>query len=310
MEYDKTKVAIIGAGFVGATSAYALFIQGIASEIALIDVKKEKAEGEALDLVHGMLFSKYTKVTYGSDYKLCQNADIIVITAGANQKPGETRLDLTKKNAKIMKEIIPQITKHNKTAILLMVTNPLDVMTYLALKLSRFTPNKVFGTGTILDTARFRHNLSEYYNVTPQSIHAYILGEHGDSEFPVWSSANIAGIPLKDFEKYNTKKLDEIFQKTKNAAYEIISRKGATYYAIGLSITKIIKTILTDQNEVLPLSTFLKDYYGINNVCLSIPVIIGRKGIIKKLKIPLDKTEIKALKKSANIIKKNIDLIL
>ncbi|MEM2138858.1 MAG: L-lactate dehydrogenase [Candidatus Woesearchaeota archaeon] len=310
MDDDKTKIAIIGAGFVGSTAAYALFIEGIASEISIIDVKKEKAQGEALDLVHGMLFSKYTKVTYGSDYKLCEDADIIVITAGANQKPGETRLDLTKKNAAIMKEIVPEIVKHNKTAILLMVTNPLDVMTYLALKLSRFTPNKVFGTGTILDTARFRHNLSEYYGVNPQSIHAYILGEHGDSEFPVWSSANIAGMPLKNFEKYDLKKLDEIFHKTKNAAYEIISRKGATYYAIGLAISKVVKTILLDQHEVLPLSTLLKDYYGITDVCLSIPVVLSRNGIRKKLKIPLDKTEIKALRKSAGIIRKNIESVL
>jgi L-lactate dehydrogenase len=309
MPEKKSKVAIIGAGFVGATAAYALFIDGIASEIALIDIKKEKAEGEALDLVHGTLFNPYTKITYGDSYSLCKNADIIIITAGANQKPGETRLDLTKKNALILKNIIPKITEQNKDCILLMVTNPLDVLTYMALKISKFPENKVFGTGTILDTARFRHHLGEYYGVNPQSVYAYILGEHGDSEFPVWSSANISGIPLKEFEKYDRKKLNVLFEKTKNSAYEIISRKGATYYAIGLAITKIVRTILTDQQEILPISCFLRNYYGVNDVCLSIPVVLGRQGITKKLELPLNSEEKKLLFKSAKTIKDNIKKI-
>jgi L-lactate dehydrogenase len=297
------KVAIIGAGYVGATAAYALFIDGTASEIALIDINKEKVEGEALDLVHGTLFTPFTKITYGDNYDLCKDASIVIITAGANQKQGETRLDLTKRNVSIMKAIIPKITQVNKNCILIMVTNPLDVLTYLALKLSKFPENRVFGTGTILDTARFRQLLGEYYKINPQSIHAYVLGEHGDSEFPVWSSANIAGVPLKDFEKYEKKALDAVFEKTKGAAYEIISRKGATYYAIGLAINKIVKTILTDQNEVLPISCLLNDYYGVNDVCLSIPVMLSKEGIKKKIKIPLDTKEREMLVKSAKIIK-------
>jgi L-lactate dehydrogenase len=303
------KVAIIGAGYVGSTAAYALFIDGVASEIALVDVRKEKAEGEALDLVHGALFTPFTKVTYGDSFSLCKDAEIVIITAGANQKPGETRTDLTKKNAAILKEMIPKILKYNRNCILLMVTNPLDVLTYLALKYSKFPENRVFGTGTILDTARFRQLLGEYYKVNPQSIHAYVLGEHGDTEFPVWSSANISGIPLRDFDNYDKKALNSVFDKTRNAAYEIISRKGASYYAIGLAITKIVRTILTDQNEILPVSCFLDDYYSVKGVCLSIPVVLSREGIKKKIKIPLDKKEQGLLVKSAETIKKNIDSI-
>ncbi|MFH2020335.1 MAG: L-lactate dehydrogenase [archaeon] len=303
---SKNKVAIIGAGFVGSTCAYALFIDGVASEIALIDVNKEKAKGEALDLVHGKLFTSFTKVTYGDSYELCRDADIVVVTAGASQKPGETRLDLTKKNAGILKGIITGITKYNKDCIILMVANPLDVLTYLALKWSKFPDTRVFGTGTTLDTARFRQLLGEYYGVNPTSVHAYILGEHGDSEFPAWSCANIAGIPLKDFKNYNKKKLEEIFQKTRNAAYEVISTKGSTYYAIGLVVTAIVRDILTDQHKVHPVSCLIKNFYGINDVCLSIPAVIKREGIKERIKIPLTKKEVEMLRRSADAIKKYI----
>lgn len=300
------KVAIIGAGFVGSTAAYALFIDGVAEEIALIDIHKEKAKGEALDLVHGNLFTPYTKVTYGNSYKLCEDADVIVVTAGAHQKPGQTRLDLTKLNAKILKGIISGIKEYNKKGIILMVTNPLDVLTYLATKWSKFPKGKVFGTGTTLDTARFRHLLGNYYNINPKSVHAYILGEHGDSEFPVWSSANIAGIRLKDYSKYDKKKLDKLYDQTKNAAYEIINTKGATYYAIGLVVKDIVRAILTDQHNVYPVSTLIDNYYGVKDVCLSVPCVLGQKGIIEQIKIHLDDTEKKMLRKSAATIKKYI----
>lgn len=306
VKYDTSKVAIIGAGFVGSTAAYSLFIDGCCEEIALIDINKEKAKGEALDLVHGNLFTPYTKVKYGNSYTLCKDADIIVITAGAHQKPGETRLDLTKKNARILKEMILGIKKHNSNGIIIMVTNPLDVLTYLAKKWSGFSKDKVFGTGTTLDTARFRHNLGEYYGVNPKSVHAYILGEHGDSEFPVWSSANVAGIRLKDFKKYDQKKLDLLFDKTKNAAYEIINTKGATYYAIGLAITNIVRSILKDQNNIFPLSCLVDDYYGIKDVCLSVPCVVSRKGIKERIHIHLDNNEQKMLKNSAKTIKEYI----
>jgi L-lactate dehydrogenase len=302
----KNKIAIIGAGFVGSTCAYALFMEGVASEIALVDVNKEKAKGEALDLVHGNLYTSYTRITYGDSYELCADADIIVITAGANQKPGESRLDLTQKNADILRSIISQIIRVNDEAIILMVTNPLDVLTYLALKWSGFPEHRVFGTGTSLDTARFKQSLSDYYGVNPSSIHAYILGEHGDSEFPVWSSANVAGIPLSQFKKYDKAQLDTIFTRTKNAAYEIINTKGSTYYAIGLVVTSIIKDILTDQRKIHPISCHINDYYGVSDVCLSIPVVLSRTGIMERLPLPLDENEIGQLKRSASLIKEAI----
>lgn len=305
-----SKVAIIGAGFVGSTCAYALFIEGCANEIALIDINKEKAKGEALDLIHGNLFTPYTKVNYGNSYSLVKDADVVVITAGAHQKLGDTRLDLTKTNAKILKNMISEIIKYNTNCIILMVTNPLDVLTYLAAKWSKFPKNKVFGTGTTLDTARFKQLLGEYYDVNPTSVHAYILGEHGDSEFPVWSSANIAGIRLKDFKKYDKKKLNCLFKQTKNAAYEIINRKGSTYYAIGLVVRDIVRDILKNQHKVYPLSCYVDNYYGIKDVCLSIPCVLTKKGIKEKIHIQLDKNEQKMLKKSAGVIKKHIKEIL
>lgn len=298
-----SKVAIIGAGFVGGTAAYALMIDGVASEIALIDVAKEKAEGEAMDLKHGLQFVSGTKITFGSDYKLCRGAEIVIITAGLSQKPGETRLDLIQKNAKIFKEMIPKIVEQNRDCLILVVTNPVDVMTYLAIKYSRLPVSRVFGSGTTLDTARFRYLLGEYFGVHPSSVHAYILGEHGDSAFPVWSTANIATVPLQNFAKFNQKAMDNIFAKTKGAAYEIIAKKGATYYAIGLAIVRIVKAILEDKNEVLPVSCLLKNYNGANDVCLSVPVILNRSGIKEQLRIPFNKKEKAALAKSANILK-------
>jgi L-lactate dehydrogenase len=261
-----SKVAVIGAGFVGSTAAYALMIDGAASNIALIDINKERAEGEAMDLQHGLQFRSESKISYGSDYNLCKDAEIVVITAGDHQGAGETRLDLVKKNAAILKGIVPQIAKCNKDCILLVVSNPLDVLTYLTLKYSKFPWNRVIGSGTILDSARFRYLLGEYFEVSPDSVHAYILGEHGDSAFPVWSTANIAGVNLKFFKKYRKAKMDEIFHNTKNAAYEIISRKGATYYAIGLGIARIVRSILSDKNNVIALSTYLSNYHGVNDV--------------------------------------------
>ncbi len=298
-----SKVAIIGAGNVGSTAAYALLIDGVASEIALIDINKEKAEGEAMDLKHGLQFKPNLKVTFGDNYNLCKDAEIVVISAGAHQKPGETRLDLVNKNATLLKQMIPQITKNNNNCILLVVSNPLDVLTYLALKYSKFPKRRVFGSGTILDTARFRYLLAEYFGVSPNSVHAYIMGEHGDSSFPVWSTANIAGANLKYFKKYNKKELDKIYLKTKNAAYEIVAKKGATYYAIGLGIAKIVRAILSDQNEVLALSSYLNNYHGVSGVCLSVPAIVNRDGIKEQILLPLTALEKKQLQRSANVIK-------
>ena len=298
-----SKIAIVGAGFVGSTAAYACLIDGAASEIALIDFNREKAEGEAMDLRHGMQFKPNVRINFGSDYRLCKDAEIVIICAGAHQKPNETRIDLVKKNSGLFKEVIPKIVKSNKDCILLVVSNPVDVLTYMALKYSKFPKTRVFGSGTILDTARVRYLLGEYFKVSPNSVHAYILGEHGDSSFPVWSTANIAGVKLKYFKKYNKKAIDKIYFETKNAAYEIIAKKGATYYAIGLGIAKIVKAILSDQNEVLALSSYLDGYYGVSNVCLSVPTIINRSGIKEQILLPLNSMEKKQLKKSASIVK-------
>ncbi|MBI2208507.1 L-lactate dehydrogenase [Candidatus Woesearchaeota archaeon] len=298
-----SKVAIVGAGFVGSTAAYSLLIDGAASEIALIDVNREKAEGEAMDLQHGMQFRQNVKINFGSSYELCKDADIVVICAGAHQKPGETRIDLVKRNSAIFKGMILRIARHNKNCILLVVSNPVDILTYLTLKYSKFPKSRVFGSGTILDTARLRYKLGEYFQVSPNSVHAYILGEHGDSSFPVWSTANIAGINLKHLKKYNKKAMDKIFHETRNAAYEIIAKKGATYYAIGLGVSKIVNTILSNQNGVLALSSYLKNYQGVKDVCLSVPIVINRNGIKEHLVLPLNSLEKKQLKKSASIIK-------
>ena len=298
-----SKVAIIGAGFVGSTAAYALLIDGAASEIALIDVNKEKAEGEAMDLQHGLQFKPDTKISFGSDYVLCKDAEIVVICAGAHQKPKETRLDLVKKNSAILKDMIAKIARHNKDCIILVVANPLDVLTYLALRYSKFPKSRVFGSGTILDTARFRYLLGEYFEVSPDSVHAYIMGEHGDSSFPVWSTANIAGVNLQQFRKYNKKAMKKIAYETKNAAYEIIAKKGATYYAIGLGIARIVRAILSDKNMVLVLSTYLKNYHGVSDVCLSVPCVVNRNGIKEQIVMPLNALEKKQLKKSASVVK-------
>jgi len=302
-ESHRSKVAIIGAGFVGSTAAFALLNDGAASEIALIDVNREKAQGEAMDLQHGLMFKPNVNITFGNDYSLCKDAEIVVITAGAHQKPGETRIDLVNRNSAIFKQMIPQIIKHNRNCILLVVSNPLDVLAYLTLKYSKFPKHRVIGSGTILDTARFRYMLGRYFGVSPNSVHAYIMGEHGDSSFPVWSTANIAGVSLRNFKKYNKKAMDKIYAETKNAAYEVIAKKGATYYAIGLGITKIVKSILSGQNEVLALSSYLENYHGISDVCLSVPTIINRNGIKEHIVMPLNSLEKKQLRKSASVIK-------
>ncbi|MBW2981549.1 L-lactate dehydrogenase [Candidatus Woesearchaeota archaeon] len=304
-----SKIAIVGAGFVGSTAAYSLLLHGLAEEIALVDIHREKAHGEAMDLEHGMQFVPNCKISFSNKYDVCAGADIIIVCAGAHQKPGETRLDLVQKNAAIFKEMIPNIVKHNKECIFLIVSNPVDILTYLTLKYSKFPANRVIGSGTTLDTSRFRYLLGKHFKVNPSSVHAYILGEHGDSEFPVWSTANIAGIHLSRLKGYNTKSMKDIYNRTKKAAYEVIAKKGATYYAIGLGITKIVDAILSDQNTVLPVSNLLKNYNGASNVCLSVPCVLGKSGVKKQLVMPFDKKEKACLNKSADILKRYIEKV-
>lgn len=306
---ESTRVVFIGTGFVGSTAAFATMIQGIASEIVLIDINKKKSLGEALDLEHGLSFTYPCKIWSGS-YKDCHNADVIVITAGLGQKPGQTRLELAGINAKIIADIMKNIRRYTKDAIIVMVTNPLDVMTYVAIKKSGFPKNRVFGTGTTLDSSRFRELLAEQFGVSPNSMQAYLIGEHGDSSVPVFSHANVMGEPIKNLPFYNAGAAKKAYEKTKNAAYEIIAKKGATYYAIALGISKVVRSIIYDENYVFPVSTLLTGQYGLRNVCLSLPAVVGRTGIKRVLDIKLDADERKQLKRSATIIKKTISSAL
>ena len=301
------KVTIIGAGLVGSTTAYTLMISGLVSEIAIIDINTDKAEGEAMDLNHGISFVSPVRIHVGT-YEDCRDSDIVIISAGANQKPGETRLDLVKKNTQVFKSIISQITKYCQNSILLVVTNPVDILTYVTYKISGFPKNKVIGSGTVLDTARFRYLLAHHVGIDARNVHGYIIGEHGDTEVTVWSSANIAGIHADEYcekcHKCNEKiRKQQIFEDVKNAAYKIIEKKGATYYAVALAVERIVEAIVRDEHSILTVSSMLDGQYGIDDVCLSLPTIVNSKGIGTILNIPLDNNEIDLLHKSANALK-------
>jgi L-lactate dehydrogenase len=305
-----TRVTIIGAGNVGATIAYSLLIDGLANEIVLIDANRAKAEGEAMDLNHAVPFTHSTRIWAG-DYPDCARSAVTVLTAGSAQKPGETRLDLVKRNAAIFRQIVPQVAAHNPDGILLVATNPVDVLTYTAWKLSGLPPSRVLGTGTILDTARFRYLISQYLSVDPRSTHAYIVGEHGDSEVPLWSLANIAGMQLQDFCEANCRlfdqaAMDEIFAQTRDAAYHIIERKGATYYAIASGVTRLLEAILRDQDTVLSISSLIQGELGLEDVCLSLPSVVDRGGVERVLHLSLSQDELQKLHASAEVLKKTI----
>lgn len=308
--HTPVRVAVIGMGNVGATFAYALLLKGLASEIVLIDVNHAKAEGEAMDLNHTEPFAYPTRIWAG-DYRDCASAAITVVTAGVAQLPGETRLNLLKRNVEIFGKIIPEVTKYSPNGIVLIATNPVDVLTHLSLKWSGLPAQRLLGSGTILDTARFRYLLSEHFNVDPHSVHANIIGEHGDSEVPVWSLANIAGMRLADFARatgvpHDQFQMDEIFKQTRDAAYHIIQRKGATYYAVAAGLMRIVEAILRDQHTILSVSSLVSDYYGINDVCLSLPTIVSRSGIEKVLHLDLSEDEQNALRHSAEVLKQTI----
>jgi len=305
-----SKVAIIGAGFVGSTTAYSLMLDGSVSEIALIDVNKEKALGEVLDLNDCMQFTRLTNIVAGDSFEMVSGASIVIICAGFGQAPGEPRTNLLERNAKIFKEIVPQIVKYNENCILIVATNPLDILTYLTLKISGFPSCRVFGTGTVLDTARIRYLIGSYFKISPKDISAYILGEHGDSEFMWLSKATIGGVALNKFPEFSDALVKDVCDQTKNAAYQIISRKGATYYSIALVITKIVRSILQDQSRVFPVSTLIEnEIYGIKDVCISVPTVVRKGGVCQRLDIELDESEQKLLKKSANKIMEGINSI-
>ena len=304
------RVAVAGTGNVGSTFAYALLLSGLAAEIVLIDVSRTKAEGEAMDLNHAVPFTHPTRVWAG-DYSDCAGATVTVLAAGVGQKPGQSRLDCLQANASIWREIVPQIAHHNPGGILLVATNPVDALTYAAWKLSELPATRVLGSGTILDTARFRFLLSQHFGVDARSVHAYIIGEHGDSEVPVWSLANIAGMRLPDYCRanglaYEAQQMQEIFESTRDAAYQIIARKGATYYAVAAGLLRITQSILRHQNTVLSVSSLIDDYYGIGDVCLSLPTVVGRGGIQQVLRLELDETEATKLRHSADVLRKTV----
>lgn len=300
------RIAIVGLGNVGASFAYALLFRGLASEIVLIDANRAKAEGEAMDLNHAVPFTHSTRIWAGA-YSDCAGAAVTVITAGAAQKPGETRLDLVKRNARIFSSIVPQVVKHNPDGILLIATNPVDVLTYVAWKLSGLPAERVIGSGTILDTARFRYLLSQHFDVDARSVHGFIVGEHGDSEVAVWSLTNIAGMRLPEYTKHNDarcspEEMEQIFVETRDAAYTIIERKGATFYAIAAGLMRITEAILRDQSTVLSVSSLVKGLYGIEDVYLSLPTVLHRGGVERVIHLELSADEETKLRDSARVL--------
>ena len=314
VEINSRKAAIVGCGFVGSASAFALMESGLFSEIVLIDSNKDKAQGEALDISHGLPFAKPMQI-YSGDYEDISDASIIIVAAGTGQKPGETRLDLVKKNVEIFKSVIPEIAKYNQSGILLIVANPVDILTYVSAKLSGFPSNKVFGSGTVLDTARLKYLLGEHLGVDSRSVHAFIIGEHGDSEIAAWSSANVSGIELNTFcemrgQFNHNKDMREIADSVKNSAYEIIEKKGATYYGIAMSVKRICEAIVRDEKSILPVSSIQKGNYGISDVSLSMPAIVGKHGVEALVPIELSSKEQEDLLKSANTLKKVINDVL
>jgi len=304
------RIAIVGAGNVGATYAYALLLNRLCSEIVLIDFNRANAEGEVMDLNHALPFVHAARIWAG-DYTDCADASMTVVTAGAVQELGETRLELLRRNAEIWEQIIPPIARHNPKGIILIATNPVDVLTYAALKLSAFPPARVIGSGTILDTARFRYLLGKHFRVDSRSVHAFVIGEHGDTEVPVWSLANIAGVKLDDFSRsqhmeFEAAHRQRIYEDTRDAAYQIIERKGATYFAVAAGLVRITAAVLHDQNTVFSVSTLIRDYYGIGDVCLSLPAVLNRGGVDRLLSLELDLQEVAALRRSAEVLKGTI----
>jgi L-lactate dehydrogenase len=303
-----SKIAIVGAGSVGATIAYACLIRGVSNHIALYDVNKPKVESEVLDLNHGLQFVPMASVEGTDELEVCRDAAVVVMTAGAKQKMGQTRMELAAANVGICREIVPKLVGICPQAIFLLVSNPVDVLTYVTLKLSGLAASRVLGSGTVLDSSRFRFLIARRLKVAVQNVHAFVAGEHGDSEIPLWSSATVANIPLHQWAVQGHGKLSvmdrtEIFQNVKNAAYKIIQGKGATNYAIGLATAKILEGILKNENRVLPVSSLMSDYHGIGDVCLSVPTIVNAKGVDAVLPIPLNEAEKAGLVNSAEKIR-------
>ena len=287
-----TKISIIGAGAVGSATAFALMNHNIATDIVIVDINRKKAEGEAMDISHGRVFVEPANIIAG-DYPDTKDSDIVIITAGLAQRPGETRIDLVNRNIEIYKQMIPEIVKYNPDAVLLVVSNPVDILSYVTWKISGFPKERVFGSGTVLDTARFQTTLSSKFNIDARDIHANIIGEHGDSEIATWSLTTIGGLTIEQY--------------VKNAAYEIIERKGYTNYAVALAITRIVKAILRDEKSILTVSSLQTGDYGLEDVYISVPTIVGRRGILDVVEVPYSSKEREDLKKSADLLKEILE---
>lgn len=307
------KIILIGDGAVGSSYAYSLINQNIGQELGIIDVNTEKAEGDVMDLNSALAFTAPKKI-YVADYADCHDADLVVYTAGASQKPGETRLDLTEKNLRITKEVVEKVMASGFDGIFLVATNPVDILTYAVYKLSGLPANQVIGSGTSLDSARFRQAVANLLDVDVRNVHGYIIGEHGDTEFPVWSHANVAGLQINEWLNNNPdtdeQALVEIFFSVRDAAYEIIKRKGATFYGIGVSLARITRAILSNEHAVLPLSVYLEGEYGENDIYIGSPAIINRKGIEKIVEIPLNDSEKEKMRYSAETIRSHLKEVL
>jgi L-lactate dehydrogenase len=299
----EVKIAIVGTGMVGSSFAYAAMIKGLAAEIVLVDASEEREMGEVMDLSHGLIGTKTGNVR-GGDFKDCCNVDVIVITAGAAQKPGETRLDLVWKNIKILKNIIKKMGKLRSDTVVILVSNPVDILTYIAKKNIKLPESQIFGTGTSLDTSRLRYNVSQKLGVNLHNVHGYVMGEHGDSEFVAWSTANVSSMPISKL--FTKKQMKAIEKSTRRAAYEIIQRKRATYYGIGIVISELVEAVLKDTKKIIPISTIPGSVYGIKDMSVGVPCVIGRGGAERVWKVPLDVSEMKKLKKSANLLKKTM----
>jgi L-lactate dehydrogenase len=309
----RDRVGLVGTGMVGASFAYSLMQSGLANELILIDADTARAEGEAMDLNHGLPFVGPMRIRAGG-YELLAGCDLVVITAGANQRPGQTRLELLQTNAGVIRDIVPRVVAANPSGVILVATNPVDILTQIAAELAGLPPGQVFGSGTILDTARFRFLLGEYFAVNPQSVHAHIVGEHGDSELPVWSLANIAGVRLADVSGpdgngVDRDALDQIFERTRNAAYEIIERTRSTYYAIGLGLRTIVEAVLRDQRTVLTVCTPMRGTFGVDGIALSLPTLVGHGGAENVLEIPMSTDEITAFRQSGEILKAQLESV-
>ena len=307
------KCAVIGCGNVGATTAYSLMLSGLFNEIVLLDIDTKRARGEAEDIAHGIPFNSPVEI-YAGNYSDIEDAGIVIITAGVSQKPGETRIDLIQRNTKVFSSIIDQITATKFDGIILVVTNPVDILTYVTIALSKFDSRRVLGSGTVLDTARLKQLMGNKFGVDARNIHTFIIGEHGDSELPVWSSANVSGIDINSYCNNfvcdcNDSALQTTFESVRDAAYSIIEAKGATYYAIAEAVKRIVTAIVRDERTILPVSTLLTGQYGISDVCLGVPCVVGKNGVEEILEIPLSETERKNFIRSANALQNAISTI-